>query len=368
MNRRLHVLGLPWTQTTKEYLTCAYTQKVVKFCGMMEDEGYEVVLYSGEENEARCTQHVPIITEAERLEWFGPNDQNDAFSKISWELDDPWWVAFNERATDAIAENAEKQDFLCLTTSRQEPIALCLPDILPVEWAVGYDGILLGDQKWRIFESYAWMHYVYGKTNTPDGASFDAVIPNFFDPADFPVQTQKDDYLLFIGRIVSRKGPHVAAQIAQRAGRKLIVAGPGATGGKGKVESPEISFGGEHVEYVGPVGVEDRAELMGKAAAVIAPTQYIEPFGGVAVEAMLCGTPVVASDWGAFTETVPNGIGGYRFRTLREGVEAVEAATLLDPEDVRAHALLNYSLGAVGPQFDEHFQRLETLWHDGWAA
>jgi len=366
MQKRLHVLGLPWTQTTEDYLTCAYTQKVAKFTGMMMDEGYEVFLYSGEENTARCTEHIPLITEKKRRAWFGKNDQGDAFSRISWEPNDPWWRYFNTRAAGEVAARAEPHDFLCLTTSTQLAVADTQPDMLPVEWAVGYEGV---GPRWRIFESYAWMHHVYGRRFNGDGEAFDAVIPNFFDPAHFPVTQEKDDYLLFIGRVVSRKGPHVAAMIAERTGRKLLVAGPGVKHAEhGKIVAEELSIEGGDIEYVGPVGIEERARLMGGAAAVLVPTQYIEPFGGVAVEAMMCGTPVVTTDWGAFTETVPEGVGGYRFRTLQEGAEAVEKAVRLHPHDVARYAHGRYTLGAVGPQFDRHFERLSTLWAEGWFA
>lgn len=368
---RLHVVSLPHTQTTSEYLHCAYTQKIVKFTKMMVAQGHEVYLYSGEKNEAVCTEHITLISEAERTEWYGPWDPNGLFSNLDWSPDALPWLCMNGRAIAEISKRAQPHDTLCLVAGlSQKPIGNVLEHtMMPVEWAVGYEGIA---GYHRVFESYAWMHHIYGLNGMRDGAAFDTVIPNFFDPADFfavddPARPEREDFLLFTGRIVARKGPHVAAEIAKRLGRKLVVAGPGVTEvAPGRISAPEISIVCDGIEYVGTANREQRADLMARAAAVIVPTLYIEPFGGVAVEAMMSGTPVVASDWGAFTETVQNGVSGYRFSTLAEGAGAVLDCEKLDPETIRQYALDNYSLDAVGPRFTSFFERLNTRWGDGW--
>jgi glycosyltransferase involved in cell wall biosynthesis len=105
---------------------------------------------------------------------------------------------------------------------------------------------------------------------------------------------------------------------------------------------------------------------MAGAVATLVPTMYVEPFGGVAVEAMMAGCPALTTDWGAFTETVEEGVSGYRFRSLREGVAAVEAAAELDRERVRARAEERYSLEAVAPLYERWFSQLGTLRGAGW--
>jgi len=321
------------------------------------------------------------MSDDEQRAHYGEWDANNLFGNIDWDTMTPAWISFNASATYQINERRDKRDFLCLLTGAQKPIADMLETlVLPVEWAVGYEGIAT---PFRVFESYAWMHHVYGLAGIKDGLSFDAVIPNFFDPADFPhVRAGRGgDYLLFMGRLVQRKGLTVASLIAERVGMPLYVVGPGATEGRdGYVSAPEVTIEGEHIRYIGPVGREQRAELLAGAAVTLVPTQYIEPFGGVAVEAMMSGCPVVTTDWGAFTETVQEGVSGYRFRTLGEAARAVELSIDLDSEVVRQYALDRYSLDAVFPRFDAHFQRLSSLWTtwdgelegaarvDGWYA
>lgn len=107
---------------------------------------------------------------------------------------------------------------------------------------------------------------------------------------------------------------------------------------------------------------------MAGAIASFAPTIYVEPFGNVVPEAMFCGTPVITTDWGAFTETVIDGKTGFRCRTFGEFVEAMDKAKDLDPRAIRAHAVENYSLDAIAPKYDRYFNRLSSLWGDGWYA
>lgn len=357
----LHLLGFPHTETVESYSTCAYTAKVRKAARMFTDAGQTVYLYAGENNDAPCHEHVPLITEKERVGWFdewSPERMPD----VDWAADRPWWRTFNGRAIAAIGQRVERGDLiLCSTGHAQKLVADAFPEITSAEYGVGYEGICL---KHRAFESSAWMHHVYGIGGIKDGLNFDAVIPNFFDPADFALGDGAGDYLLFLGRVTPRKGVQEAIEIARAAGVRLIVAGPNGSS-RGAVD--EVDLAG--CEYVGAVGPAERAELLAGARALVAPTRYLEPFGGVVVEAHMAGTPTITTDWGAFRETNENGVTGFRIRSLQDGVDAVEAcglSGLLDRPGIRWRAIKNYSLEAVAPLYQSWFDRLGTLWADGW--
>ena len=375
MASQLHLISLPHTKTMQDgWTTCAYTAKVVKFAKMMTGRDRKVILYSSEDSDAICDEHVPLITSAERDGWFGEHDENDlGRGGFTWNSTDPWWSTMNERAITEIANRCDKQDLLLIIAGyAQKPISDALPFLTVAEWGVGYEGIFSG---FCAFESNAWMHWLYGKRDWSNGRWYDEVIPNFFDPNEFyPIDSTlgpgPDDYILYVGRLIERKGVHIAAMISERLGIPLKIAGQGGVEwGPGWVRYPEGEARAPGLEFLGPVGVERRAELMAGAIATLVPTTYIEPFGGVAVEAMMAGCPAVTTDWGAFRETVTEGVSGYRFRTLQEGCDAVLKADKLDRRAIQQYALDNYSLDAVAPRFDTWFDRLDGLWTtSGWDA
>jgi glycosyltransferase involved in cell wall biosynthesis len=158
-----------------------------------------------------------------------------------------------------------------------------------------------------------------------------------------------------------RKGPDIGSEIAQRLGMRYVVAGPGASQHGDLVKSTEPHLAPFKGEYVGVADKELRRELYANAALVVMPTLYIEPFGGVAVEAMFSGTPVLASPWGAFGETVVEGVSGAHFHTIPEGVEAAKRAMELDYAKVAAHAQ-RYSIWNVRHEYEQWFVRMDGLW------
>lgn len=356
--------------------------KVHKFVRMMKNEGCHVILYGPDridENVAEALdEHVVVTTQADRKRWGFGDGFNTAGQPFLWTATEPYWFEMNQRVIDAMRErvrNAPGQ-FVCMIAGwTQQPIAaaICGPDYrapLAIEWGVGYLGIFT---QFCAFESYSHMHTVYQnhEPKIEDGRAFDVVIPNFFDPKDFYVAKKRDDYLLYIGRVIPRKGPDIALEIAKRTGRELYVAGPGPTEWEeGRIVAgsgaDRIELEGP-VHYVGEVGFKERAELMSKAHAVIVPTKYIEPFGGVAVEAMLSGTPVITTDWGSFPEIVTPEV-GCRFRTLRQGAAAVDEVAALDGPHIRSSAVERFGLQAVGKQFTTWLDSLDTLWDQGWYA
>jgi len=111
---------------------------------------------------------------------------------------------------------------------------------------------------------------------------------------------------------------------------------------------------------------QKRADLFSNAKAAFVPTTYIEPFGAVAIEAQMAGTPAITTDFGAFTETVEHGKTGYRCHTLDHFVWAAKNVHTLDPEYIHRRAVANYSMDAVRWKYQEYFEMLTDLWGQGW--
>lgn len=368
MKPTLHLVGLPYSQTTGEWQQCAFTSKLVKFAKMMKGLGWPVVVYSGERNEADCDEHVAVVTDDDQLAWYGGPDSQGLIRADRFVSTDRPWVLMNASVVQEVGRRAAPGDIVCLSAGDcQRLIRDALPGLRVVEYAVGYQGFFADH---ACYETQAWMHHLYGRAGFSGGRSGDAVIPTMFELDEFPAN-EPEDYLLFVGRLVHNnglnKGLGLASAIARESGRKLVIAGAGADSWKpGKktkngwrpacLVADGKRFDGDHLEYIGVLGA-DRGEIMSKAYGLLAPTTYIEPFGGAAVEAMLCGTPVIASDWGAFTETVDDG-SGFRFRTIEEGAAAVDRLGELDRAAVRARARARYSFAAVGPQYERWFGRI----------
>ncbi len=375
MSDTLHVVGLPHTMTNGEYATCAYTEKIRKFCDMMTGRDRKVILYAGEENTAACDEHVVCVTAQEREKWFGPHELGSLErGGFDWNPQSPWWTTMNGRAIGEILKRHHPTDLLCLSAGQaQQVIADALGPLIVAEFGVGYEGVIHTRQglspAFAAYESHTHRHLVYGLNRWQNSVrEYDTVIPNYFNPAELPYG-HGGDYLLFVGRLIQNKGVATCGQIAAALDMKLIVAGPGATEwGDGFVKYPEGAAYAPKLEYVGAVDAKTRSELMGGAAVTLVPTVYAEPFGGVAVESMMCGTPVVTTDFGAFVETVREGVSGYRFMTLQEAVDATEMAMDLDRGCVERYANEKYSLDAVAPMYDRWFDNLDGLWGAGWTA
>jgi hypothetical protein len=356
IRRRFHLLGLAHTQTTTEFVMCAYTQKVLKLARMLTDRGYEVIHYGAEGSTVPC-EHVDVISQAVQREAYGEYDWHREFFKHA--PDDLAYRTFNVNAIREISARRRTGDFLlCSFGNYQQPIADAVGIPYTCELGIGYTGVFA---RYRVFESYAWMHYVYGLLKQGDGSWYDAVIPNYFDPADFQFSETKGDYLLYVGRLIKRKGVLIAAQVAEKLKMELLLVGQGSLADLGLQPGP-------YIKHLGTVGIKGRSDLMARARAVFAPTEYLEPFGGVSIEANFCGTPVITTDWGCFSENVVHGVTGFRCRTFADFLAAAQMAPRLHPATIRRWAEDNFSMERVGGMYAHYFDQIADLDGRGWYA
>lgn len=354
------MLALPNVQTTKDYSLCGFCTATRKFAQLLKELGHEVILYASEQNDAPCDELVTVIKKEEQ-ETLLANTKN-AKGEIeptpyqyayieSWS---PIWQLANARMIKEIGKRKRPRDFICsIGGDSQRPVAEAHPDLMFVEYSIGYSGSF---SRYRVFESYAWMHHTYGAQCEPNGRFFDTVIPCFYDPAEFPVRSgwNWNPYVLYVGRLIQRKGIEIACRAAHAAGVPLKVIGHG--------DASLVTHG---AEYLGAIPADDRNGYMASAQAVLTPTIYVEPFNQVAIEAQLCGTPVIATDFGGFTETIEHGKTGFRCSYLREFVEAIKKAPELSRADIRNRAVRKYSLHEVKYAYQRYFDRLSLLWEKG---
>lgn len=356
---RIFVLGLPHTLTTPEFSTCAFTMKAWNLCRMMRDRGHEVVHFGNEGSRPPCGEHVSIMPHDRWASLY--SQPGERFYDIA--VDTPEKEAFHRRFAEALRGEIEsrldgrRDVIVCVTWGgAQRDAVLPIKDrAFVVESGIGYN---YSWADFRVFESYAWLHMTLGRERMFAGDKwYWVVIPNAFDPEMFEFKKEKQEYFLYLGRLNPDKGVGVAADLARRAGRQLYLAGQG----------DPAPFLDSHVKYVGAVGVAARRELLANAKALVCPTRYVEPFGGVCVEAQMSGTPVITTDWGAFPETVLHGVTGYRCRTMEHFEFAARNIDRIDPQDCRDWAL-NFSLDNVSKMYEEYFSMLLNLTGEGFYA
>ncbi len=142
------------------------------------------------------------------------------------------------------------------------------------------------------------------------------------DLSSYRLQTRKQNYLSFLGRIAPIKGTHIAIEVAKKSGIPLKIAGevqPIFQDYFDRMIKPHID--GKFIEYIGEADLAAKNELLGNSLAMLFPIQWNEPFGLVMIEAMACGTPVLALPGGAVEEVVCNGISGFVCSTPAEMAE-----------------------------------------------
>jgi glycosyltransferase involved in cell wall biosynthesis len=168
--------------------------------------------------------------------------------------------------------------------------------------------------------------------------------PNALDFSVYPYKPRRGDYLLFVGRMSPDKGAHRAIAVAMEAGMPLKLAGK-------KQDAKEIVYFDELVaphlvdgiEYLGEVTHGEKVELLQNARATLFPIEWEEPFGLVMIESMACGTPVIATRWGAVPEVIEDGRSGVIVDDYRQMPAALERADALDPLELRRYAEARFS-------------------------
>lgn len=168
-----------------------------------------------------------------------------------------------------------------------------------------------------------------------------STVYNGIKTEDFKYSEEHEDYLLFFGRIHPDKGTLEAIEIAKASKKRLIIAGivQDQEYFTQQIE-PHLD---EHITFYGHAGPEGRNKLLGKAAALLHPINFNEPFGLSVAEAMYCGTPVIAFDRGSMAEVIKNRHSGYLVRNVKEAADAVHNISIIRRKDCHNWAKDNFS-------------------------
>ncbi|HYG83294.1 MAG TPA: glycosyltransferase family 4 protein [Verrucomicrobiae bacterium] len=184
-----------------------------------------------------------------------------------------------------------------------------------------------------------------------------ATVYNGIDTDVFELTEEKDDYLLFAGRINQQKGVKEAIQVAQQTDHRLLILGP--------IYADQQEYFDQHVKphlnekilYLGFVERETAVRYFQKAKAFLMPIQWEEPFGLTMAEAMACGTPVIAMRRGSVPEVVADKKTGYIVDSVTEMAEAVAKVKRIKPENCRKHVEERFSTDKMVDGYEAAFQK-----------
>lgn len=323
----------------------------------MKDYDYRIVYYGINGDDIGQHESVGILSADEQVSLLG-HDFSDPtkFHGDDANVANPLYTEFNRRLREALTFNVADEDIVALPFGVGHAAAVQDVRGSVVETGIGYPDTFA---RFRIFESNAWMHLHQGKYGR-QGSAYEWVIPNYFVSEDWTYQPKPEGYIAFLGRITELKGLSTIVEVAKaRPDLHFLICGQG---------DPKPYLVAKNIHYVPPMTGRERNEYLCRARAVIMPSQFTEPFGGVAVEAMMTGTPVLSTSFGAFTETIEHGRTGFHCRTLGDYLKALDLVDGLDRQYIseRAHSL--YSLEAVAPQYDRVFHQIQDLHGDGWYS
>jgi len=189
--------------------------------------------------------------------------------------------------------------------------------------------------------------------------SWVGTVHNAVDVASFPFRADNDGYVLWLGRFSNEKGPQLAIDAARAAGIPIVLAGklnePDEREFFAREIAPRLGVG---VDYVGEADASLKRVLLSGARALVFPIQWEEPFGMVMIEAMACGTPVVAMRRGSVPEVVRDHVSGLVVDTYDELVAAIDAVSAIDPADCRAHAEEYFDLPVMARGYERTYRAM----------
>ncbi len=210
-----------------------------------------------------------------------------------------------------------------------------------------------------VYKKYnARSHYVaISESDKSPQLDYIATVHHGIDVTQFPFSGTAGEYLLFFGRIHPDKGVHEAIQVAQHVGMKLVIAGI-IQDQDYFATMVEPYIDAANVEYLGPVGPDRRAEVLGQAIALLHLISFDEPFGLSLVESMACGTPVIAFRRGSMPEIIRHGETGYIVDDVQGAINALAAIKSIDRTQCRADVEQRFTSARMARDYVRVYEKI----------
>jgi glycosyltransferase involved in cell wall biosynthesis len=318
---------------------------VALLCDALVGIGHRVTLFAAPGSRSSATVYEVL-----------PRSHPDEMGQSLYEADH---VA---RVLDVLDERAQQQDPFDILHDHCGFTAVALADRIPIPLVHTLHGPFTQDTSafYREHSQDAWLVAISEaqRESAPPEVRIAGVVPNPIEVEDWPFQPQKQDYALWMGRFEDYKGAHRAITAARQAKIPLIIAGPVQYGQEAYFEEEiEPHLDGDKVRYVDEVGGAEREELFAGARTLLMPITWNEPFGMVMVEALACGTPVIAFRQGAAREIVQDQLNGYLVDDEESMAAAISKLDNIDPAACRESVASRFSPQIVAEGYLKIYQR-----------
>lgn len=261
----------------------------------------------------------------------------------------------------ALARVADSEyDIIHLHTAEGLPLARLLP-APPVVYTLHH---ARDEELSRFYQHFPWVWFVAISERQQE---LEGPLPRIttihhgVDPALYLGPTRAGDFVCFIGRLSQIKGPHIAIDVAERAGVRIQVAGRCHHDDADPTFAPrelEPRLSRPHVRYLGAIGIDQKAPMLREARALLVPISWEEPFGLIMVEAMFSGCPVVAFPRGSAPELVEDGTTGFLVQDADDMVEVVRTRLVdFDRERCRARAIERFGRERMVEAYEAYYRR-----------
>ena len=215
--------------------------------------------------------------------------------------------------------------------------------------------------KFEVYKRYLDNMYISISKNQQKPLPEMNIIANVYNGIDlskYDFSDKPKDYYAFLGRLSHDKGPDTAVKIAKKAGVKLLI---------GAKKCPEDEFykkevkpfiDGKNIKLLGEVDHKQKVKLLKNAKALLFPIQWEEPFGLVMIEAMACGTPVIAFNRGSVSEIIENGKNGFIVKNITEAVKAIKNINKINREDCRKSVENRFSDKKMIDEYEKVYKKV----------
>ena len=337
---RFHILVNPIVPTANNKYNCDAFNVYAKRLAKMLSTKYKVFFYGTSQNPFVSADRIEYIQITDEKEYDNLNVNRGGYlthcDVIAKTKQDALRTRYHTISKYFVDKNCQKGDFVlyCYEANPELQQNTDLIHVAPCSM-----GGMFKYATYTIFASSVWAHTLITKTNDIDymtHLSLWGIAPPIFPKNEFTFSAEKDsDLILYLGRIQKCKGIETVIRLANLVPQKqFLVAGDTLPVPEGHlfIEDTNMTIQiPNNVKVLGYLDTENRKKILSKVSCLIQPSPYAEPFGFNIIEAYLSGTPVITTDFGTFTETVLEGITGFRCRTDQEFVQAIDKIKTINP-------------------------------------